>query len=150
MSRNFLLVSCFICIFSFLNVESIRGFTSTFVDVLSSTSYPSGFPSRSKLPTLETLKFIVTTLRNQYKKVSFICVGEDGSLARSSESVNTCHNMNIIFQNKNIDVSSLNGKIEIPNKTLANITIVLLLNSSHRKELCCFSYQYAICISRRT
>ena len=45
---------------------------------------------------------------------------------------------------------SLNGKTEIPNKTLDNITIALLLNSSHKKELWCSAYQYAICISHQT
>ena len=35
--------------FLFLNVEIIRGFTSTFVDKCYATSYPFGFPYRSKL-----------------------------------------------------------------------------------------------------
>ena len=43
--------------------------------------------------------------------------------------------MNIIFQTTGGDASSLNGKSESPNKTLANITRALLLNSRHKKEL---------------
>ena len=35
--------------FKFFNVESIRGFTSTFVAICSDTSYPFGFTSRRKL-----------------------------------------------------------------------------------------------------
>ena len=62
----------------------------------------------------------------------------------------TCHNMNIIFQTTGGDASALKGKSESPNKTLDNITRSLLLNSSHKKELCCFDYQYAIWISRLT
>ena len=54
--------------------------------------------------------------------------------------MNTCHNMNIIVQAKGVDASSLNGKSENPNNTLANITIALLINSSHKKELCYFAY----------
>ena len=119
--------------FAFFNVESIRGFTSTFVAICSATSYPFGFPSRSKRPTLDVLKFLVTTLRNQDKKVAFIRVDEDGALARSSEFMRTCHNMNIIVQNTGGDASSLNGKSESLNKTLANITRALLINSSHKK-----------------
>ena len=42
------------------------------------------------------------------------------------------------------------GKSESSNKTLANITRDILLNSSHKKELWCFAYQYAIWISRQT
>ena len=49
----------------------------------------------------------------------------------------TCHNMNIIVQTTGGYASSLNGKSEIPNKTLANITRALLLNSSHKKEIWC-------------
>ena len=54
----------------------------------------------------------------------------------------TCHNMKIIVQTTGGDAYSLNGKSESPNKKLANITIALLLNSSHKKELLCFAYQW--------
>ena len=57
--------------------------------------------------------------------------------------------MNIISQTTGGDASSLNGKSEIPDKTHANITRALLLNSSHKKELF-FAYQYTIWISFRT
>ena len=70
--------------FAFFNVESIRGFTSTFAAICYATAYPFGFPSRSKVPPLDILKVLVTTLRNQDKKFSFIRVDEDGALARSS------------------------------------------------------------------
>ena len=62
----------------------------------------------------------------------------------------TCHNMNIIFKTTGGDEYYLNGKSEIPNKKLANIIRALLLNSSHKKELWCFAYQYAIWISCRS
>ena len=134
--------------FAFFNVEIIRVFTSTFLDISSATSYPFGFPSRSKHPPFDILKFLVTTLRNQDKKVAFIIVDEDGALTRSSEFMRTFHNMNIIVQTTGGDAYSLNGKSESPNKTLANITRAILLNSSHKKELWCFAYQCAIWLSR--
>ena len=90
------------------------------------TPYPFGFISRSKFPPLEILKFLVTT---------FIRVDEDGALARSSEFMGTFHNMNIIVKTTGRDASPLNGKIKIPNKTLANIARALLMNSIHNKEL---------------
>ena len=127
--------------FLFFNFESIHGFTSTFVAIYSATSYPFGFPSISKRPPLEILL-------NQDKKVEFIRFYEYGSLARSSESMKTCHNMNIIVQNTSGYAYSFNGKSESLNKTFANITRALLLNSSHKKELWCFVYQYAIWLSR--
>ena len=90
-----------------------------------------------------------STLINQDNKAAFIRVDEDGALARLSHFMKTCHNMNIIVQTTGGDASSLNGKSESTNKTLANITRALLLNSSHKKELWCFAYQYAIWLSRQ-
>ena len=60
---------------------------------------------------------------NQYKKVSFIRVGEYVALARSSEFMKTCHNMNITVHTTVGYASSFNGKNESPNKTLSNITL---------------------------
>ena len=99
--------------FAFFNAESIRGFNSTFVDICSATSYPFGFPYIIKRPPLDILKFLVTTLVNQDKKVAFIRVNEDGALARSSEFMRTCHNMNIIVHTTGGDASSINGKLKV-------------------------------------
>ena len=57
--------------FIFFNVEIIHGFTLTFVDICYDTSYPLGFTYIIKLTTLDILKFLVTTLRNQDKKVAY-------------------------------------------------------------------------------
>ena len=86
-------------------------------------------------------------MRNYDKKVEFLLADEDGALSRSSEFMKTCHNMNTIVQTAGLYVSSINGKIEIHNKTLANITRDIILNSSHNKELWCFAYHYDICLS---
>ena len=43
----------------------------------------------------------------------------------------TCYRMNIIIETTGGDSYDLNGKIDSPNKTLANITTALLLNSNH-------------------
>ena len=96
--------------FSFFNNESICGFTSTFVNICSATSYLFGFPSRIKRPPIDILKFLAATLSNQDKKVVFVRVDEYGALARPSEFMNACHNMNIIVQTTGRDESSLNGK----------------------------------------
>ena len=119
--------------FSFFDVDSILGFTLTFVAVCSDTSHPFVFPYRIKLPPLDILKFIVDKLINQYKKFAFIRFDEDGSLARSSEFMKTCHNKNIVVQNIGVDASSLSGKSKIIKNKLYNITRALLLNSSYKK-----------------
>ena len=99
--------------FSFFNVESIHGFTSTFAAICSATSYPFGFPPRSKCPPRDILKFIVTTLRNQDKKVVFIQVDEYGSLVRYSEFMKTCHNLNITVQATGGYAYYINGKVNV-------------------------------------
>ena len=43
--------------------------------------------------------------------------------------------MNIIVKTTGADASSLNGKSESPNETLADITRALFMNSNHKKEL---------------
>ena len=73
--------------FEFFNVESIRGFTSTFVTICSANLYPFGFPSRSKRPPLDILTFLVATLINQDKKVTFIRVDEYLASAPSSSTL---------------------------------------------------------------
>ena len=119
--------------FSFFNVESIRWFTLNFVAIYSATSRPFIFPSRIKILPLDTLKFIFTTLKNQDKKVVFIRVDEDKAISKFSEFMNTYNNMNIIGQTIGGGTYSINGKSKIPNKTLANIKIAIILNSSNDK-----------------
>ena len=48
----------------------------------------------------------------------------------------SCHGINIVVHSTVFYASYPNGKIESPNNTMANITIPLLMNSSHNKELC--------------
>ena len=58
--------------------------------------------------------------------------------------------MNIIVQTTDGDAYSLHGKIESLNKTFANITRDIILNSIYKKELWCFVYKYAVWLSCRT
>ena len=96
--------------FAFLNVESIRGFSSTFVAIFSATSYPFDLKPRSKRPPLDILKLIFTAFINQDKKASFVLVDEDTALVISSYFVRTYHNNKITVQTNGGDVYSLNGK----------------------------------------
>ena len=136
--------------FFVFGVEIIREFTLTFVDICYDTSYPFGFTYRNKNPPLEILKFLVTTLRNQDKKVALVQVDEDVALIIYSELMRTCHNMNIVVQTTGGYVYSINGKPERPHNTLAIIKKALLINSSHKRKLWCFNYQYNICLSCHT
>ena len=55
--------------------------------------------------------------------------------------------MGILVQTAGGYIFYLNGKSEIPNDILDNITRALLLNSSQKKEIWRFAYQFAILIS---
>ena len=129
---------------AFFDVESIRGLTPTLVDICYSTSYPFEFPSRIKHPPLEILNILVTTLRNKDKKVALIRFDEYVEVAISYEFMNKCHHMNIMVQSTGGYASYLNGRSENTNNTLHNITRALLLNSSNKKYVWCFAYQYTI------
>ena len=115
--------------------------------ICSSISRLFGFSFRSKIPSLEIINSLVTTLMNQDNSVSFIQVNEYGTLARSFLFTKTCHNMNIIVQTTGGDAYSINGDSESPNKTLSNIIRDFLLKSSHKKYLWCFAYLYTIWLS---
>ena len=130
--------------FPFFNDEIIHGFTYTFAGICSAPSHPFGFQYRIKRTPFDIIKFIVTTLMNQDKKVVFIRVQENGSLASFPEFMKTCHNMNIIVKNKGWDVYSLNGKIEIPNKALVKITRPLLLKSRNNFGVLPFSMLWGL------
>ena len=89
---------------------------------------------------MNTLKYIFTTLRNQYNKVAFIRVDENIALTTSLEFTRNCNYMDISFQKKTSgDDSSLNGKSEILNNNLSKNTITLLMNYIHKKKTFVFS-----------
>ena len=137
--------------FSFFSIDIIHGFTSTFVAICTATSYPFGFLLRSKRSPIYILKFFVATLRNQYKKVSFILVDEDGALEISSEFMRKFHNINIPVQNTGVDVPSLNReRSEIPNNKMAYITRKILINPIHKKGLLLLAYKYTIWVYQHT
>ena len=141
MSQKFPLGSYFWWIFCFSMLESSMDLTRILWLYVLLIHTPLNFYPES---TLDILKCIVTTLRNKYKNVAFIWVDKYGSLSRYYESTKTCHDMNIIIQTTDGYASSLNGIIEIPNKTPANTKSAFILNSIHKKEPWCFPYQYAI------
>ena len=70
--------------FEFFNVEIIRRFNLTFMAICSDTSYPLGFTSRIKLTTIDIIKFLVTSLRKNFKKIAFIQAYQYGALEISS------------------------------------------------------------------
>ena len=71
--------------FIFFNVESIHGFTSTFLNIQPATPYTFILLWKIKIQPLDILKIIIILLSNQGNKVAFIRVHEYGALARNSK-----------------------------------------------------------------
>ena len=149
MSKNSPLDSCFRWILHFSMLKSsvdLPQLLWLYVLLLHTTLY--FYPeANSRLLTVSNIFSVHWGSR--IRKLHFLRVYKYRALKISSKFMRTCHNMNIIFQTIGGYASSLNGKSESHNKTLANITRSILLYSSHKKELWCFVYQYAIWISRR-
>lgn len=57
--------------FNIYNVTSIRGFVATFDAVCEYTSYNFSFPTRSKGPPLETVRWLISTIYNVGFQVVF-------------------------------------------------------------------------------
>jgi hypothetical protein len=104
------------CDFSFFGVKSIRGFSSAFDVVCASTSYPLGFPSKSKGVPLVIFTWTVKTLRSMGYEVIFIRVDEDGALARSAEFCSAVIKLNCILETTGGGNSENNGKVERANR----------------------------------
>jgi hypothetical protein len=84
--------------FSFFGAKSLRGFTSALDVTCASTSYPLGFPMKAKTLPLETVRWLISTLRSMGFEVTFIRVDEDSSLAKSAEFCSLIMNMNCLLQ----------------------------------------------------
>ena len=136
--------------FAFFKDQIIRGFTYNFVVICSYTLYISVFLTSRKRSHIYNIKFLVTSFINQYNNAAFIIVGYHGAISQYSSFMSTCHGMNIVVQILCGDYLALNVEIKIPNKALTNITISIIINSSHNKYRWCVVYQYYAWILRRT
>ena len=107
--------------FHFYNVTSIRGYVSSLGAVCASTSYPFNFPSKSRAPPLEILKYLIRTIRSMGFQVVFIKVDEDGALAQSSQFCKGIMEENCVLQTTGGGNSLSNGIVERANGFDANI-----------------------------
>lgn len=76
----------FFCLdFSFWNVISIRGFTSSLSAICMKTRYIFVFPTRNKRPPLATITWFIQTLHRQGYPVLYIHIDKGGELGRSTD-----------------------------------------------------------------
>ena len=146
--------------FSFFSVASIRGFTSALDVACASTSYPFGFPTKSKSPPIEILRWLLGTLRSMGYVVNFIRVDEGGELANSSSFAEFVFKQDCILESTGAGNSTNNGKVERPNRTkgdmiragLSSLHILIkddLPEDVSIESFWCLAYCHANFIKRR-
>jgi hypothetical protein len=147
--------------FSFFSEKSIRGFTTALDVTCASTSYPIGFPTKSKAPPIQSVQWLIRSLRNRGFSPCFCHVDEGGELANSSEFCQMLVNEGLVMSTTGGGNSANNGKVERPNQTKANMirsmlaTMKSMFGSTLPKgttiqQFWCFAYQHANFILRRT
>ena len=146
--------------FSFFTVTSIRGFTSALDVACATTSYPFGFPTKSKAPPIELLRWLLGTLRSMGYVVNFIRVDEGGELANSSSFAEFVFKSDCILESTGGGNSTNNGKVERQNRTKGDMIRAELstLNFMIKDDLpdqmpvesfWCLSYCHANFVKRR-
>jgi hypothetical protein len=147
--------------FSFFTEESLRGFTSALDVICSSTSYPIGFPCKSKAPPIHATKWLLRVLRSRGYTPCFCHVDEGGELANSSEFCQMLMDEGLVMSTTGGGNSINNGKVERPNQTKANMirsmlsTMTTMFGHTLPKNMSiqkfwCFAYQHSNFILRRT
>ena len=145
--------------FSFFGVTSLRGYTTALDIACGSTSYPFGFPTKSKSPPLVLFNWFVKTIRSMGYQVTFIRVDEDKGLARSSEFCALVVELNCVLETTGGGNSTNNGKVERQNRSKADMvrsalaTGQILFGSDLPSDMSmesfwCFAYQHA-CYTHR-
>ena len=107
--------------FSFFNIRSIRGFTCGLDVACASTSYPFAFPTKSKSPPIDILRWLLNSLRSLGHVINFIRVDEGGELANSTVFSEFVFKNNCILQTTGGGNSTNNGKVERGNRTKADM-----------------------------
>jgi hypothetical protein len=115
--------------FSFWNILSIRGFTSLLSIIDGKDCMLWNFPTTSKRAPLSILDFFFTMLEHDGVTIQAIRVDEDGALANSTEFSDFLVDRKILLDTTGGYASFLNGKIERPHRTIAQMVRSLLLNS---------------------
>lgn len=135
--------------FCFYRTASIRGFTA----YLSVTCYVTGhsfvFPTRSKRPPLDIIKWLIEVLKRQGYVVIIVRFDEGGELARSSEVCTLITEMNIVMESTGSYSSDLLGKDERQHRTLGEMVRTMLYSANVGAEFWCYAIMYAVYIKRR-
>jgi hypothetical protein len=127
--------------FSFWNVISVCGFTSLLSVIDGKDRMSWVFPTASKRPPLEILTYLFSMLRHDGITILCARVDKDGALANSTEFTSFLLDNSINLETTGGYASFLNGKIERPHHTLANMVRAMLLNAGLLSTLRCYAVE---------
>ena len=137
--------------FMIFKTESIRLFTSALLIVEAKTRKRWGFPTRSRNPPLQQVKWLVKHLRAQGYSFVELRVDEDGALAQSSEFMGMCTaELHIAVQTTGGYNSEANGMVESPIKPVKRMMRAMIVGAGFGDEMWCFSFQYALYVLDRS
>lgn len=106
------------------------------------------FYNVNKHPPLKILVYFLSTLNKDNKTVATIRVDEDGAFAQNFEFFEFLLHKNITLETTGGRASFLNGKVEWPNRTIADLVYALYLYAGHSPDKWCYAAETAVDIYR--
>jgi hypothetical protein len=132
--------------FSFWDIRSHRGFTSTLLIIDAKTRMLRIFCSSNKRAPLKTIEYFFSILHQENRPPKTIRIDEDGALARNYEFTKLLLEQRLTGGY----ASFLNRKVERPHRTIANMTGALYFNAGHSPNKWCYAAETAANIYRFT
>jgi hypothetical protein len=108
------------------------------------------FCTSNKRATIKILSYFFSIMKKENKILHTIRVDEDGAPARSYEFTDLLTQHSIILETTGGHASFLNGKVERPNRTIADMVRALYFNAGHSPDKWCYAAETAADIYRLT
>ncbi len=138
------------------NIKTEKGTTVTSLDGMNSylsiidraTRYMWVFPSKSKIPPIETVKMILNKFgcKNTHRTVR---TDQGGELGRSNNFATAIAECGFTLELTGADASAQNGLVENPNKTLGQMMRCMLHSAELGPEFWSYAIQHATYIRNR-
>jgi len=136
--------------FGFWDIPSHRGFTSMLLIIDAKTRMLWLFCSSTKRAPLSTLRYFFSILQREKRPAKTIRVDEDGALARNYEFTQLLIDDRLTLETTGGYASFLNGKVERPHRTIADMTRALYFNTGHSPDKWCYAAETAADVYRFT
>ncbi len=136
--------------FGFWDLTSHRGFSSMLLIIDAKTRMLWLFCTSNKRAPIKILSYFFSIMKRENKIIKTIRVDEDGALARSFEFTELLLQHSITLETTGGYASFLNGKVERPNRTIADMVRALYFNAGHSANKWCYAAETAADIYRLT